>query len=236
MADVKQKLTITHREKQKMSKNIVFDMDGVLIDSEALILKIWKKIALEEGIENIESTLMQCIGITAPETEALFLKVYGKDFPYERLRKQASEIFHATADAGGLPVKPGVYDLFDFLKENNFRIGLASSTREAVVRSEMESLGLLKYFHIVVCGDMVTHSKPHPEIYLKACELLGAVPADCYAVEDSPNGIRSARAAGMKPLMVPDLLAPDEEIQRLYFRKFENLLEVRDFLAKQTSF
>lgn len=218
---------------QMQNKNIVFDMDGVLIDSEALIMKIWKEIALREGIENIESTLLQCIGITAPETEALFLRVYGNDFPYERLRRQASEAFHAQADAGGLPVKPGVYELFDFLEKNQFRIGLASSTREAVVRSEMESLGLLKYFHIIVCGDMVSHSKPHPEIYLKACELLGASPAGCYAVEDSPNGIRSAHAAGMKPLMVPDLVAPDEEISRLFFRRFDDLLEVRDFLEKQ---
>jgi len=213
------------------NKNIVFDMDGVLIDSEALIMEIWKEIALREGIQNIESTLLQCIGITAPETKALFLRVYGKDFPYEKLQKQASEIFHGRAGSGGLPVKPGVYELFRFLEENHFQIGLASSTREAVVRSEMESLGLLKYFHIVVCGDMVSHSKPHPEIYLKACELLGAPPAHCYAVEDSPNGIRSAHAAGMKPLMVPDLIAPDAEISRLFFRKFNNLLEVKDFLA-----
>lgn len=214
-------------------KNIVFDMDGVLIDSEALILEIWKKIAQKEGIRKIEETLLQCIGITAPETKALFLRVYGEAFPYERLQKQASEAFHRQADEGGLPVKPGVYELFEFLKEQDFRIGLASSTREAAVRSEMESLGLLKYFHVVVCGDMVSHSKPHPEIYQKACELLGAPPADCYAVEDSPNGIRSAHAAGMKPLMVPDLVAPDEEIRRLCFCRFENLLEVKAFLEKQ---
>lgn len=217
-----------------MIKNIVFDMDGVLIDSEALILKIWKEIALQEGIQNIESTLLQCIGITAPETKALFLKVYGEDFPYEPLRSRASEIFHAQVEAGLLPVKPGVYELFDFLKKNDFRIGLASSTREAVVRSEMKKIGLLKYFDILVCGDMVSHSKPHPEIYLKACELLGAAPADCFAVEDSPNGIRSAHAAGMKPLMVPDLIAPDEEIRQLYYQKFDSLLEVKDFLDAKT--
>lgn len=216
-----------------MIKNIVFDMDGVLIDSEALILEIWKKIAQKEGIKNIEETLLQCIGITAPETRALFLRVYGQDFPFEIFQKQASEAFHRQAEEGGLPVKPGVYELFDFLKEQDFRIGLASSTKEATVRSEMEGIGLLKYFHVVVGGDMVSHSKPHPEIYQKACQLLGAPPAKCYAVEDSPNGIRSAHGAGLTPLMVPDLVEPDEEIRRLCSGRFQNLLEVKAFLEKQ---
>lgn len=215
-----------------MEKNIVFDMDGVLIDTEALILKIWKEVARKAGIENVEHTLRQCIGITAPETRAVFLRAYGEDFPYEKYVAQASEAFHAHIREKGLPVKPGVYELFEFLKENHFRIGLASSTGEAAVRSEMESIGLLPYFHVVVCGDMVSHSKPHPEIYQKACTLLGVSPSHCFAVEDSPYGIRSSHDAGMKPIMVPDLVEPDGEISRLYYRKFDSLLEVRDFLRE----
>lgn len=218
-----------------MEKNIVFDMDGVLIDTEALILKIWKEVAAKAGIENVEHTLRQCIGITAPETRAVFLRAYGEDFPYEKYVGQASEGFHAYIRKNGLPVKPGVYELFDFLKENDFRIALASSTAEASVRSEMESIGLLPYFHVIVCGDMVSHSKPHPEIYQKACALLGVPASSCYAVEDSFYGIRSSHAAGMKPIMVPDLAEPDEEISRLYYRKFDNLLKVRDFLRGQLS-
>lgn len=213
-----------------MIHNIVFDMDGVLIDSEALILDAWKEVAAKEGIADIEHTLLQCIGITAPETEALFFRTYGKDFPYEVYKEMASDIFQKRIRETGLPVKTGVYELFTFLKENNYRIGLASSTREEVVRREMESIGLLDYFHVIVCGDMVSHSKPHPEIYLKSCELLGVNPSECYAVEDSPNGIRSSYRAGMKPLMVPDLIKPDEEIKELLYREFKTLLDVRDFL------
>lgn len=215
-----------------MIRNIVFDMDGVLIDSEALILDAWKEIAVTEKIADIEHTLLQCIGITAPETKALFYRTYGNDFPYETYREMASEIFQRQISKEGLPVKPGVYELFAWLKENHFQIGLASSTREAVVRREMESIGLLDYFHVIVCGDMVSHSKPHPEIYLKSCQLLGADPSSCYAVEDSPNGIRSAYRAGMKPLMVPDLIAPDAEIKQLLFREFKTLLDVRSFLEQ----
>lgn len=213
-----------------MIRTIVFDMDGVLIDTEALILEAWKEVADRIGIADIEKTLYQCIGITAPETEALFLRTYGTDFPYQKYKAMSSEIFHANIKEHGLPVKPGVYELFDFLKENGYRIGLASSTRKSLVLEEMESIGLLGFFQAIVCGDMVTHSKPHPEIYQKACGLLETPPSCCYAVEDSPNGIRSAHRAGMKPLMVPDLIAPDEEIKSLLFRQFQNLLEVRDFL------
>lgn len=216
-----------------MIRNIVFDMDGVLIDSEALILDAWKEVAAREGISDIEHTLLQCIGITAPETEALFFRTYGKDFPYETYKEMASFIFQQKIRETGLPVKTGVYELFTFLKENNYKIGLASSTREEVVRREMESIGLLDYFHVIVCGDMVSHSKPHPEIYLKSCELLGVAPSECYAVEDSPNGIRSCRRAGMKPLMVPDLIKPDEEIKGLLYREFQTLLDVRNFLRQE---
>lgn len=103
------------------------------------------------------------------------------------------------------------------------------------MREEMKSIGLLDYFHVVVGGDMVSNSKPHPEIYLTAAKLLGVSPNQCYAVEDSPNGIRSAYQAGMATLMVPDLIAPGEELRQMIFRQFQNLLELQDFLAASQS-
>ena len=214
-----------------MIHTIVFDMDGTLIDTEALIIKIWEKIAERENIPDIENTLMQCIGITEPETRAIFCKVYGKDFPYQEYRAMAFKLFHEEMDKNGVPLKPGVHELFDFLRKTNWKIGLASSTKESAVRKEMASIGILEDFQVLVCGDMISHSKPHPEIFLKACELLGENPSECYAVEDSTNGIRSAYQAGMKPVMIPDLVKPDDTIKQMLFQEFKTLLELRDFLA-----
>lgn len=213
-----------------MIKTIVFDMDGVLIDSEQKILAAWKDIARQKGIPNITATLMKCIGITAPKTEAIFKETYGSDFPYTEYKAKVSAMFHQDINEHGIPLKPGVPELFDYLKSAGYRIGLASSTRKASVTEEMRMAGLIHFFDVIVCGDMVTHSKPHPQIYQTAASLLDTLPEACYAIEDSPNGIRSAHAAGMKPIMVPDLIRPDEEIQKLLYRQFDSLYEVLAYL------
>lgn len=213
-----------------MIKTIVFDMDGVLIDSEQRILAAWEEVAKEKQITHIVSTLMKCIGITAPETEAIFKQAYGQDFPYTEYKAVVSAMYHKEIDEQGVPLKPGVHQLFDFLQKNHYKIGLASSTREVTVKKEMKMAGLLDAFDVIVCGDMVTHSKPHPQIYQTAAALLDVVPEECYAVEDSPNGILSAYRAELKPIMVPDLILPDEEIKGLLYRQFESLYEVAEFL------
>lgn len=108
-------------------------------------------------------------------------------------------------------------------------MGLASSTRYASVISHLKEAGIVDYFQVIVAGDMIEHSKPQPDIYLLACRKLGVDPSDAYAVEDSPNGIRSAHAAGMKPIMVPDLIPPDDEMREMSFLICRDLLEVMRF-------
>ena len=129
-------------------------------------------------------------------------------------------------------MKTGVREILNFLQEAGYKIGLASSTKYESVIHHLETTGIREYFSVIVTGNMVEHSKPQPDIYLLACEKLGVKPDEAYAIEDSPNGIRAAHRAGMKPIMVPDMIKPDEEMKELSYQIFENLIEVKDFLAK----
>lgn len=214
-------------------KAVVFDMDGVLFDTEKLCRDSWTALAKEQGIEDMEAVFMQCVGRNANDTRTLILEHYGQDFPYDTFRQKASEWFWEQIERSGVPVKPGVYELLSYLKQAEYNIGLASSTRRESVISHLTQAGILEYFSVIVTGDVVKHSKPQPDIYLLACDKMQVAPEEAYAIEDSPNGIRAAYAAGMKPVMVPDLIVPDEEMRCLSFRIYENLLEVRDFMREQ---
>ena len=120
----------------------------------------------------------------------------------------------------------------DYLKAENYKIGLASSTRKFRVLENLEKSGFTNYFETIIGGDMIEHSKPNPDIYLLACKELGVNPAETFAIEDSPNGIRSAYNAGMKPIMVPDLLEPTEEILSKTVACKSDLIEVMDYFKE----
>lgn len=138
-------------------------------------------------------------------------------------------LFHEIADTEGIPVKPGAAELLQYLSEEKVPLGLASSTRLAVVTQELQAAGLYDYFQVVVGGDLLKNSKPAPDIYLMTCERMGALPENTYAIEDSYNGIRSAHSAGMRPVMVPDLTPATEEMRDLSVAVFEDLIQVRDY-------
>lgn len=210
---------------------VVFDMDGVLFDTERLCMEGWLALSEKYGISNMEEFYPKCIGRNDTDTRALVLEYYGADFPYEKFCRETSLWFHDQIDQNGLPVKEGVRELLDFLKEHDWKVGIASSTRCLSVAEHLERAGLREYFSVIVGGDMVEHSKPQPDIYLIACEKLEVPPAQCYAIEDSPNGIRAAYRAGMKPIMVPDLLQPDEEMTRMSHKIFKDLKEVLAYFS-----
>lgn len=213
-------------------KAVIFDMDGVIFDSERLVLEGWLELGKKYGIPDIDKVFPKCIGSNALASKQIFLDYYGEDFPYDTYKQETSADYHAKYDGGRLPMKPGIKELLQFLKENGYHIGLASSTRYEVVRQQLEDAGILSYFETLTCGDMVKKSKPEPDIFLKAAETLGVHPQDCIVIEDSYNGIRAASRACMFPIMVPDMIAPDEEMEQLAKAIFSNLNEVREFLEK----
>lgn len=216
-----------------MDKAVIFDMDGILFDTENLYIQCWKQLGGCHQLEDIEATLKECIGTNEERTKSIFKSHYGESFDIMYYREQVRSIFLNYTKTHGMPMKPGVYELLGYLKENGYRIGLASSTKIEDVKRELKEAGIYEYFEVLIGGDMVKTSKPSPDIYLLACEQLGIEPKIAIAIEDSLNGIRAAYAAGMKPIMVPDLMEPTPEIQKMLYQKLDSLLEVKEFLMKQ---
>lgn len=209
---------------------VVFDMDGVIFDSERATMECWMELARKYDLENIEEPYLACTGTTDEKTREIMLDEYGRDFPYDTYAKEASKMFHEKYDGGRLPIKNGVFDILEFLKQNNKKIALASSTRRQTVVNQLRDANLLDYFDEIVTGDMVSKSKPEPDIFLLACEKIGVDPANAYAIEDSYNGIRAAHRGKLRPIMVPDLLQADDEMKELSETVQDSLNDVVSYL------
>ena len=213
-------------------KAVVFDMDGILFDTERVCEAGWIAVAESMGMPGMKEIFPKCIGQNANGSRKVVLEAYGEDFDYPGFRQKASDWFWNYIEKNGLPMMAGVKEILEWLRASGWKIGLASSTKRSSIEDHLERAGIRSYFSAIVSGDMVEYSKPNPEIYLLACKELGTAPGETYAIEDSPNGIRSAYGAGMMPIMVPDMLAPDEEMRMLSFRIFENLSEVLEFFRQ----
>ena len=216
-----------------MGRAVIFDMDGVIFDSERMVLACWEQLAEKYQLSRMREAYIHCIGVNDARMKEIMAAFYGEDFPYAAFRKETTALFREMTAREGLPVKKGVRELLEYLKKEKVPVGLASSTRVAVVTEELEAAGLYDYFQAVTGGDQLKRSKPEPDIYLMACRKLGVRPEETYAVEDSYNGIRSAYSAGMLPLMVPDLLPPTEEMCEKSVAVLEDLVLVREWLERQ---
>lgn len=216
-------------EKKTGYDAVVFDMDGVIFDSERAVMQCWKELADKYQIPDIEKAVLSCTGTTMKRTREIMLEIYGEDFPYDIYAKESSAIYHSRYEAAGFPRSRGCGTAHLF-KEDGKKIALASSTRRQTVTNQLKDAGILNFFDNVICGDMVEHSKPAPDIFLKACAELGVAPERAYAIEDSYNGIRAAHAGHLLPIMVPDLLPANEEMQEKAEVVLPDLFEVIAYL------
>ena len=208
--------------KMENIKAIIFDMDGVILDSETISDITWRKAAEEKGLSVNDEILNACRGSNKNDTIQTLKKYYGSDFDSEAFLERTSELFHEIEEKDGIPLLPYAKEILEYLK-HRYRLALASSTRGPTVERQLRAAGVIDFFETRTTGEMVEHSKPNPEIYLMACKSIGMNPEDCAAVEDSLNGIRSAYAAGLKPVMVIDKVQPTEEIRKMCCNIFDSL-------------
>lgn len=214
----------------KEFEGIIFDMDGVIFDSERAIMECWLEIGKKYNIKDLDKVYLLCTGVTLEKTKDIILNHYGNDFPYEKYNEEGTKLFFEKYKDFKLPLKTGVFELMEFLKSNNKKIALASSSPNYLVKKELEAQGLINYFDKIITGDMVLKSKPEPDIYLKAIEELKIDPNKLFVIEDSFNGIRSATSANLKAIMVPDLKLPDDEMKSKATVILSDLLEVIKYL------
>lgn len=215
-----------------MIKAVVFDMDGVIFDSEKLYRKHWMITGEEYNIP--EATMRELCnriaGATKEHNEKLMKSYFGEDFDYNTFRGKTMERMDEDIRQNGLDLKPGVKELFHFLKERGIKIGLATSTMQQRAERNLRNAGILEEFDQIIYGGTVPNGKPAPDIYLKACEELGVAPAEAMGIEDSINGVKSASAAGLYTVMVIDLIEPTEEIRPLANQIYHSLFEVINLL------
>ncbi|WP_417432053.1 HAD family hydrolase [Kiloniella sp.] len=206
---------------------VVFDMDGLLIDSEAIYLRSSVDAAKALGFHLSDDLYKSVVGLPMKAGESIIRKGMGSGFPFDEFNSKMHELLEIEF-ARQVPLKAGVEELLAHLAERDLPIAVATSTSRKRAESHLEHAGVRSYFSTIVTSDDVSRGKPDPEPYLLATKGLGVSPQSCLALEDSHNGVRSAHRAGLQTIMIPDMLAPTDEISELCIAVMESLHKVRE--------
>ncbi len=213
-----------------MIKGIIFDMDGVLIDTEKLYNRFWCEAAAIFGYDMKREHALMIRSTSAPVAIPMLEEKLGRGFPYYEVKKKRIEIMNEYIDKNGVEVKKGAHELLDYLKENGIKAAVATSSDMERTNKYLTMAGLYGKFDCYVSGVNVARSKPFPDIYIEAAKQLGLDTKDCFAVEDSPSGVKSAYAAGCKTIIVPDLDEPDEDMRSKAYAICESLDKILDLI------
>ena len=213
---------------------VLFDMDGVIFDTERVYLEHWIKIFKKYGYEMKKEVYVSVMGRGRENVMKTFLEIYGESLPIVQMYKEKDELLVQAIEDGQVPMKPGAKEILNLLKENNLKIGLATSAKRDRMMMQLKMGKIENEFDAIVCGDDITNSKPNPEIFLKAAQKISVNPENCVVVEDSSSGIKSAYSAEMMALHVEDLKKADEEILKHCHKNFKNLFEIGEYLIQLT--
>lgn len=211
---------------------IIFDMDGLMLDTERLAQEAWQQAGRELGYALPDEIYRLAIGRTAQATEEIFRGHFGIDSPFEAIYERKQHYYHEAIEQGHVVRKAGLLELLNTLDERDFPKAVATSTARPLALQKLRATQLLPHFPHIVCGNEVPNGKPAPDIFLAAASKLAIPPAQCVVLEDSPAGIRAAHSAGMIPILIPDLVDPPEEIRQLAYKVADSLHEVHTWLRE----
>lgn len=211
-------------------KGVISDMDGVILDTEKLYVRFWCEAANFCGYPMKTHHALSIRSLARPFAIEKLKGFFGEDFDYHRVHDKRIELMDKYIEENGIEAKSGAKELLIWLKNNGYKVALATATAPERTEKYLSRLGLYQYFDKIICASMVSKGKPEPDIYIKAAEELGLKPEECLALEDSQNGIKSASSAGCKTVMVPDLDQPTKEILPLLYAVADGLLDVEKIL------
>lgn len=212
---------------------VIFDMDGVLIDTEKHYNAAWCQASTEAGFPFTREHALLLRSCEAKEGEKLMQGIFGPSFDYYAIRERRRELVRERLAQYGLEKKPGVEETLRFLRAKGIKTAVATATALDITKSHLTTIGVYDLFDSIVSAKNVAHGKPEPDVYLYACEQIGERPQDCMAVEDSPNGIMAAYRAGLRTVMVPDLTQPDEELTKYLYACVNSLSDLCELVDKE---
>lgn len=210
-------------------KAIIFDMDGVIFDTEMVYLKVWSKVFEKYGYKMTKEIYTSVLGTGRENVKKVFVNNYGSNLPIDDMYKEKDENLAKEIEKG-VALKAGAYEILKYLKENDFKIALATSAISKRAFKQLKQSNIYKFFDAVVCRDEVEKTKPNPDIFLKAADKLNVNKSECIVIEDSSAGIKAAFNAGMIPIHVIDLKDADSDILEMAYKSFNNLNDVKNEL------
>ena len=212
-------------------KTAIFDMDGTLLDTEKIYQKYWKIAADELGYNLSKEQLLLFRSAAFEYDMKLGEEMTGDPVAYDRIRKHRKKLMEPLMQKIEIPVKPYVKEAMTFLKEHGVKLAVATATKMDKTLEYLGRAGLTDFFDEIISAKDVAHGKPAPDVYLYACERVGVKPADAFAIEDAPNGVKAGHAAGCRVIMIPDLTEPDEELMQLIDYRADDLMKAAEYIV-----
>ena len=206
---------------------VIFDMDGLMIDTEPIYKTSWQRAASAVGYDLTDEMYLGLVGMNDYDAEQILLDTFGRGFPLGFFRELWPRFWHEAVADDGIPVKHGLVDLLDLLGSKNVPCGVATSTRADLAEKSLFSSNLGGRFRVIVTGEQVLKGKPAPDIYLRVAELMGTEAKSCIVLEDSDAGVLSAASAGMTVFMIPDLKPPSSDAAAAAYKILPSLMEAR---------